>query len=137
MKKIFNLIFSAAFVLLLLTACGGPNVNKEELAKIPENFPQENAPIYNIAEFISYTDNTMAGQYSAEIVYNTYADYDSVVEYYKEYFPNAICTDFGIAYNVLNVMPAGEGHLVSVRIYSSINQGESGACTITISALEQ
>lgn len=121
----------------ILSACGGPSSDKNELAKIPQEFPTYNAPIYNISEFVSYTDKSAAGQYSAEIVYNSSSDYESIIEYYKKVFPDGICTDFGIAYNVLNVMPAGEGHLVSVRIYSTVNKGEKGLCTITISALEQ
>ena len=134
MKKLLFFMLSA---LLLLSACGKSEYNKEEFAKIPAEFPIHNAPIYAIEEFISYTDNTTAEQYSAEIVYNSSAEYDEIVKYYKETFPDAICTDFGIAYNIINVMPLGEGHLVSVRIQSSINSGERGRCTITISALEQ
>lgn len=135
MKKILTVILLTA--ILTLTACGGETTNSAELAKIPEEFPVNNAPICNIAEFISYTDKSMADQYSAEVVYNSSSEYDEIVEFYKTAFPDAICTDFGISYNLINVMPLGEGHLVSVRIYSSLSNGENGLCTVTISALEQ
>lgn len=135
MKKALILAFILSAV-IMFSACGTSS-DKAELAKIPQEFPTHNAPIFNIAEFVSYTDKSVADQYSAEIVYNSNSDYDSIIEYYKKIFPDGIYTDFGIAYNVLNVMPAGTGHLVSVRIYSSVNKGEKGTCTITISALEQ
>lgn len=133
-KKAF--FYFLTILTILLSACGNSQ-NKNELSKIPEDFPVQNAPICDISEFISYTDKSIAGQYSAEVVYNSNSDYDTVIKFYKDAFPDGICTDFGVAYNILNVMPAGEGHLVSVRIYSTINKGENGSCTVTISALEQ
>ena len=136
MKKLYPIILILTLI-LTLTACGGNNSDSAELAKIPQEFPVHNAPICNIAEFISYTDNTVADQYSAELIYNSGSDYDEVVEFYKKAYPDAICTDFGIAYNFVNVMPLGEGHLVSVRIFSSLKNGEKGLCTVTISAIEQ
>ena len=135
MKKLFTVLFLS--VLFLTTACGSQPSDNAELAKIPPEFPTHNAPICSIAEFISYTDKTTAGQYSAELVYNSNLEYSEIVDFYKKEFPNAVCTDFGIAYNLVNVMPLGEGHLVSVRIFSSLNSGEKGLCTVTISALEQ
>ena len=135
MKKFLTVFLLTA--ILTLTACGKSTQNSAELAKIPEEFPVHNAPICNIAEFISYTDKSAADQYYAEVVYNSSSEYEDIIEYYQNAFPDAICTDFGVAYNFVNVMPIGEGHLVSVRIYSSLISGENGLCTVTITALEQ
>ena len=132
--KILILILLA--ITVFLSSCGSSS-DKTELAKIPKEFPTHNAPIYNIAEFVSYTDKSIADQYSAEVVYNTYSDYEATIEYYKNRFPDGIYKDFAVAYTILNVMPAGEGHLVNIRIYSTVNKGEKGLCTISISALEQ
>ncbi len=135
MKKFLTIFLLTA--ILTLTACGGATSNSAELAKIHEDFPVHNAPICNIAEFISYTDKSAADQYSAEVVYNSASEYSETVEFYKKAFPDAICTDFGSSYSLVNVMPLGEGHLVSVRINSALSSGENGLCTVTISALEQ
>ncbi len=123
--------------LLILTSCGSAQGNKTEVSKIPSEFPISYAPVLNIEEFVLYTDKTVADQYSAELIYNSNSGYDAIIEYYKEVFPDAICTDFGIAYNILNVPPNNGGYLVSIQIYSSINRGEKGVCTVTLSALEQ
>ena len=135
MKRKYLIII--VLILLLLTSCGDSKVNKSEVAKIPNEFPISEAPLLNIEEFVLYTDKTVADQYSAELIYNSNSDYDVIINYYKKIFPNAICTDFGIAYNILDVPQNSGGYLVSIQVYSSINRGENGVCTVTISALEQ
>lgn len=135
MKKLRSL--TIILILIVLTSCGGQTVNKEELAKIPNDFPISEAPILDMEEFVLYTDKTAADQYSAELIYNSNSDYDTIINYYKKLYPGATCTDFGIAYHILKI-PQNKGeYLVSVQIYSSINRGEKGVCTVTISALEQ
>ena len=124
-------------ILTLLTSCGGQQGNKAELSKIPSEFPLSEAPVLNIEEFVLYTDKTAADQYSAELIYNSNSDYKTIIDYYKNLFPDAINTDFGIAYNILNVPQKGTGYLVSIQIYSSINRGEKGVCTVTISVIQQ
>ncbi len=130
-------LITITLILLLLTSCGNSQGNKTEASKIPSEFPISYAPILNIEEFVLYTDKTAADQYSAELIYNSNSDYDEIIEYYKKIFPDAICTDFGIAYNILNIPQDNGEYLVSIQIYSSINRGEKGVCTITLSALEQ
>ena len=124
-------------ILTLLTSCDKQQGNKEELAKIPSEFPIAEAPVLNIEEFVLYTDKSAADQYSAELIYNSNSEFKDIIDYYKNLFPDAICTDFGIAYNILNVPQNRIGYLVSIQIYSSINRGERGVCTVTISAIDQ
>lgn len=135
MKKILTAFLFAT--ILILSSCGTSKINSAEMEKIPADFPLNNAPICNISEFISYTDKTVADQYSAEIVYNSDSEYNDIVEFYKKAFPEAVCTDFGTSYNLINVMTLGQGHLVSVRISQKLNSGEKGTCTVIISATEQ
>ena len=135
MKKTY--LLTLILILALLCSCSGASTNKEEAANIPKEFPISEAPVLNIEEFVLYTDKSMADQYSAELIYNSNSDYDTIIEYYKKIFPDAVYTDFGIAYNILNI-PQNKGeYLVSIQVYSSINRGEKGICTVTISAIEQ
>lgn len=121
-----------------LVACkgGAPASDNSEMAKIPSDYPINDAPVYAMIEFVSYTDNSAGDQYSSELVFNSSADYQTLLTYYKKLFPDAILTDFGIAYNILNVPKHGEQYMVGVNIYSSLKSGVKGACTVTMTVID-
>lgn len=142
MKKIVLLSF---FILLLtcifsLSGCSSENdamtIPSSELSKLPEGFPLESCPLYFTEEIVSVTNKGSESYFSYEIVFNSSAEYQTLVDLYSERFPSAIEKDFGIAYNLLSVPASGSGYMCNFNIYSDLTKGEKGICTVVVTVSE-
>ena len=142
MKKILLIPF---FILLLtfglsLSGCSSENdasvIPASELSKLPENFPLEHCPLFFTEEIVSVTNKGSDSYFSYEIVFNSGAEYQTLVDLYSERFPSAIEKDFGIAYNLLSVPASGSGYMCNFNIYSDLTKGEKGICTIGVTVSE-
>ena len=134
MRKIIITVVSVILSIFVLASCGGGNnasVNEAELSKLPENYPLESAPLYGMCEIVSVTNKGSDSYFSYEIVFNSTQQYEDIIEYYSEFFSDAITNDFGIAYSILHV-PDSTGYMCNMSIYSSVTKGEKGECTVMI-----
>lgn len=140
MKKINVkiLVLSLCFVFaVLLPSCSdssadGTEISSTELAKLPEGFSTEDCPLYFVEEIVSVTDKGTSNYFSYEIVFNSKADYQSILDFYSDRFPNAITKDFGIAYNLLYVPSSSGGYMINYNIYSGLTKGTLGECTVIV-----
>lgn len=136
-SSILIFIFALLFV---LAGCSSNSVGTElsssDLEKLPENFPLDKCPLYSVEEIVSVTNKGSDSYYSYEIVFNSNAEYQAIIDFYFEFFPSAITKDFGIAYNLLSVPASGSGYMCNFNIYSSVTKGEAGECTVVVTVSE-
>jgi len=111
-------------------------IPSSELSKLPEGFPLESCPLYFTEEIVSVTNKGSESYFSYEIVFNSSAEYQTLVDLYSERFPSAIEKDFGIAYNLLSVPASGSGYMCNFNIYSDLTKGEKGICTVVVTVSE-
>lgn len=142
MKKIviFSFIFLILTGILHLSGCSSEtdafSVPEAELSKLPEGFPLESCPLLFTEEIVSVTNKGSDSYFSYEIVFNSGAEYQTLVDLYSETFPSAIEKDFGIAYNLLSVPASGSGYMCNFNIYSDLTKGEKGICTVVVTVSE-
>ncbi|MBQ4628050.1 MAG: hypothetical protein IJB44_03125 [Clostridia bacterium] len=139
MKTIFLIPFLIFILIFSIAGCSsgdGLSLPADQLELLPENFPLDSCPFYCSEEIVSVISKGSDSFFSYEIIFNSGAEYQEIVDFYVQCFPSAITKDFGIAYNLLSVPASSGGYMCNFNIYSDITHGEKGKCTVIVTVSE-